>query len=69
MKETFDLKPTQSQWHNLIKKARGHVHSNSAPVPDLNMQGYSTQVLKFDIREMSDPSGGSDTLLVYPKGE
>ncbi|CAG9329364.1 unnamed protein product [Blepharisma stoltei] len=67
MREVFDLKPTDSQWNQLIQKARNHSNSSFS---EFSLFSQPSQVLpKFNIREISDPSTGSRTLVIYPNNE
>ena len=68
MREVFDCKPTASEWQNLIRLAKGHSHSSSAPA-DFSLFSKSPIIPKFTFKEISDPSSGSKTLLIYPSGE
>lgn len=69
MREVFDLKPTDSQWEQLIQKARSH-SAVSVISSEFSLFSQPAQSIpKFNIREISDPSTGSRTLLIYPNNE
>lgn len=70
LKEVFDLKPTPGQWQNLISKAKGHNHSNSAPTHEFSLFSQPSRSLpKFEFREIIDSVTGANTFLIYPRGE
>ena len=68
MREVFDYKPTPAEWQTLLQQAKGHSHSSSAP-PEFSLFSKSSSVPKFTFKEITDPSNGSRTLLIYPSGE
>jgi len=69
IKEVFGLKPSNSQWNQLIQKLKGHSHSSSAPTEFSLFSSSQFSLPKFDIRNMCEPVTGCETMLIYPRGE
>lgn len=67
MREVFDLKPSQTEWQNLMALAKGHSHSSSAP--EFSLFSWSPSLPKFTFDKIYEQSSGTHTVLVYPAGE
>ena len=68
MREAFDCKPTASEWQDLLRQAKKHMHSESDP-PEFSFFSKSPTVPRFTLEEIMDQTSGCKTLLIYPNGE